>query len=203
MPSALHNILNIPLAYRLFQEKLGFADARRKAFVRWLAIDSGAKVIDIGCGPGHILEFLSDDIDYIGFDVDEKYIQQARRDYGHRAQFHHRIFDHSCLPENGNADVVMLNGVLHHMSDEQVAQCLSTARAALQEGGVIFTLDGCYQKGQSRIAKILLDLDRGQHIRRREEYEALMSASFPNFKTHMANDLSTIPYTFIVLVGER
>jgi len=203
MPSALHNVLNIPQAYRLFQEKLGFADARRKAFERWLEFDPGARIIDIGCGPGHILKFLPQDIDYIGFDVDLGYIQQAKKDYGQRAQFHHRVFDQGCLSEFGNADVVMLNGVLHHMSDDLVAQCLDTAHAALKDGGVVFTLDGCYQSGQSRIAKILLDLDRGRYVRRRKEYEALMSATFPNFESHLANDLSAIPYTLIIMVGKR
>ncbi len=39
------------------------------------------------------------------------------------------------------------------------------ARAALRPGGRLVTADGCYLDGQSRIARLLLKMDRGRHVR--------------------------------------
>ena len=44
-------------------------------------------VIDIGCGPGHILQYLPEGTDYNGFDIDETYIAYAKRSFGISARF--------------------------------------------------------------------------------------------------------------------
>lgn len=80
-------ILNHPALYQAYQNAGGFFGARIKAIADYLTLRPGMKVIDIGCGPGHILRHLPDDIRYTGFDIDEAYIAYARSAFGISAPF--------------------------------------------------------------------------------------------------------------------
>ena len=167
-------ILSHPALYQAYQNAGGFFGARIKAIADYLTLRPGMRVIDIGCGPGHILRHLPDGIDYTGFDIDEAYIAYARRSFGHLGTFHCRHFDAAAAREFAGADVVMMNGVLHHIADDGLQATLADIRDVLKSDGVLFTLDGCYREGQSRIAKWLLDNDRGEFVRDRDGYDQVL-----------------------------
>ena len=86
-------ILSHPALYQAYQSAGGFFGARIKAIADYLTLRPGMRVIDIGCGPGHLLQYLPEGIDYNGFDIDETYIAYARRSFGHLGTFHCRYFD--------------------------------------------------------------------------------------------------------------
>jgi hypothetical protein len=60
------------------------------------------------------------------------------------------------------------------------------------------TLDGCYRDGQSRIATWLLRNDRGRFVRNEDGYRRLLGAAFNNIRTHVREDLSFVPYSFLI-----
>jgi hypothetical protein len=72
----------------------------------------------------------------------------------------------------------MMNGVLHHIADEELRGTLANVRDVLKSDGILFTLDGCYREGQSRIAKWQLDNDRGEFVRNRDGYDQVPSGAF-------------------------
>ena len=199
----LRNILNLAAAYEAFQIGFGFSGARRTAIADYLPLKPGQRVIDIGCGPGKILTYLPEGIDYIGFDIDQKYIDHANATYAGRGRFYCRPFDAACADEFGPADAVMFNGVLHHLDDALADTLLGHAFTALKPGGSIFTLDGCYRDGQNPLARKLLDMDRGQFVRHQEQYEALLGKHFKDRKSNIREDMSRLPYTFIVMTGRK
>lgn len=92
-----------------------------------------------------------------------------------------------------------MNGLLHHMSDNQVVKLFQKVKRVLTSQGQIVTLDGCYVKGQSFIAKRLLDYDRGKFIRQEHDYVRLASKIFTSVVTHIRHDLMFIPYTLIIM----
>ena len=143
------DILSHPALYQAYQNAGGFFGARIKAIADYLTLRPGMRVIDIGCGPGHILRHLPEGIEYTGFDIDEAYIAYARRSFGHLGTFHCRHFDAAAAREFAGADVVMMNGVLHHIADDGLQATLADIRDVLKSDGVLFTLDGCYREGQS------------------------------------------------------
>lgn len=201
--TGLRDILEHPQIYQAFQTTFGFFNARVFAAKDFLKIQPGQKVLDIGCGPGFIVEHLPVGVEYIGFDIDERYIEYARKRFGHRAQFHCRYFDAECSREFSGADIAMMNGVVHHLSDELAMSTLRTIRFALKPGGLLFTLDGCYRPNQNKIAKYLLDHDRGQFVRSEEQYRGLFLDCFANVETKVFENLSRLPYTFIFgLLGD-
>lgn len=199
----MKRVLRHPGIYQLYQEFGGFFGARVKAIRAYLEIAPGARIIDIGCGPGYIVEHLPAGIDYVGLDIDQPSIDQAKALFGDRGRFLTRFFDAGAVDDLGPADIVMMNGVMHHIGDADLAATLGHVKAALKPGGVLFTLDGAYRPGQSRIDKWLLDNDRGVHVRDAEGYRALLAGTFGAVDMHVRDDLSRLPYTFAIGVARK
>lgn len=194
----MKHLLKHPFLYQLYQELGGFFGARVRAIGDYLDLRPGMRIVDIGCGPGHIVGHLPAGVDYIGLDVDRPSIDYAERRFGDRGRFAVRFFDAAAADELGPADVVMMNGVMHHIGDEDLAATLACVRSALKPGGTLFTLDGCYVPGQSRIDRWLLDNDRGLHVRDAEGYRRLLEGSFDTVELHIRDDYSRLPYTFAI-----
>ena len=199
----MKHLLKHPAIYQLYQDLGGFFGARVKAIAQYLDIRPGARIIDIGCGPGYIVRHLPQGIDYVGLDIDQPSIDYANRRFGDRGRFQMRFFDAAAAAELGPADVIMMNGVMHHIGDEDLAATLACARDALKPGGVLFTLDGCYVPGQSRIDRWLLDNDRGVHVRDAAGYGRLLDRAFTAVDLHIRNDMSRLPYTFAIGVARK
>jgi len=168
----------------------------------YVCVQPGERVLDVGCGPADLLHELPPDIEYIGFDQNEKYIESARERYGDRGEFFtaNVDFDHVERLGANSFDVVIAHGLLHHLDDHDANEFFKLARAALRPGGRLVTADGCYQKGQSTIAHLLLAMDRGKHVRTESAYLELASQSFENPKSAIRHDSSHVPYTIVYLV---
>jgi SAM-dependent methyltransferase len=164
----------------------------------YLQLEPGMHILDIGCGPGHIVRHLPEGTHYTGIDVDERSIAFAKRTFGGRGRFIRGYFDATLAESLKPLNVIMMNGVMHHIADDDLARTLQNARAALASAGILFTLDGCYAPGQSRIAKWLLDNDRGGYVREAAAYRSLLSADFDSVEVHVRDDLAIWPYTFAI-----
>lgn len=197
----MKQLLKSPAIYQLYQELGGFFGARVEAIRDYLTIRPGMRIIDIGCGPGHIVKYLPDGVDYTGLDIDEPSITYARQHFGHKGRFEARFFDADAAREMGPADLVMMNGVMHHIGNDDLAATLDVIAGALKPDGVLFTLDGCYAPGQSRLAKWLLDNDRGVHVREAAGYRRLLEARFGKVEEHVRSDMSRLPYTFAIFTA--
>lgn len=195
--------LNSPALYQAYQSLGGFFGARVKAIAEYLTIRPNMRIIDIGCGPGYILRHLPRGIDYIGFDIDEAYIQHAVEAFGDRGKFYCRYFDSNAAREFASADIVMMNGVLHHIPDVELESTLTNVSAVLKDDGVLFTLDGCYRDGQSRLVKWLLDNDRGDFVRDKNGYQRILDKVFPSVSLAIRDDYSRVPYTFVIGISGK
>lgn len=82
------------------------------------------KVLDMGCGYGdgyRILAELSDKMEYRGFDINESFIEEARRIYKNKKNISFEVADFSSgLPLKDEYDLYFTSyGVLSHNTDEQ------------------------------------------------------------------------------------
>ncbi len=110
----------------------------------------------------------------------------------------HKILD--TPPENnGKFDIVIAQGLLHHLDDDEVMRLLRTAKALLIPGGRLITIDGCYVTGQSKIARFMLSMDRGQNVRTTEAYKALTTGIFQEVHSTIRHDMLQLPYTHIIM----
>ncbi|CAG1021907.1 partial demethylmenaquinone methyltransferase / 2-methoxy-6-polyprenyl-1,4-benzoquinol methylase, partial [Methylococcales bacterium] len=195
----IREILKQPLVYQTFQRLGGFFSARLKAIQAHLPLNEGDKVLDIGCGPGFIVNYMPKGISYYGFDIDKHYIAYANAKFGHKGRFICGFFNEDTASQYREADIVMMNGVLHHLTDEEVDQTLCVIKKALKPGGRLFTLDGCFVEGQSVLAHMLLKYDRGNYVRTQDHYRSLIIKHFDLVDVHVENSLSWVPYTWIIM----
>ena len=140
------SVLDAPLGYLGWQWLIGGLKARECCMRDHVQFGKGVRVLDVGCGPGYIAEWLAGS-EYIGLDTDQKYIDHARSRYGKYGEFHCTPLTDAFLHGRPAFDYVLMNGVVHHLSDGDAREVLRLCRAALKPGGTLVTLDGCYADG--------------------------------------------------------
>jgi SAM-dependent methyltransferase len=194
----LRNVLALPVMYRAWVRAIG-GNARETYVREYLRPEPGERVLDVGCGPGDVLAYLPE-LTYIGVDLSEKYVAAARNRFGTRGEFRCQDVSELAVQEPASFDLVMANGLLHHLDDATAAHLMDVAARALKPGGRLVTLDGCRVPGQSRFARFMLNMDRGKFVRHEAGYVGLARARFSRVESHVRHDLMRLPYTHIILV---
>ena len=131
--------------------------------------------------------------------MDEGYIAAARARFGDRASFRLGPVGAETMTATAHYDLILANGLLHHLDDTQVSEFLALAARNLKPTGRLVTFDGCYTEDQSRVARTLLDMDRGSHVRNLDAWLELVRPVFPAVQPHLRTDLLRIPYTHLVM----
>lgn len=201
--NGLKKILASSRAYTLFKRALGNRRAYEWMNREFWRVQPGQKVVDIGCGPGIVLGFLPEDIEYAGFDVSEEYIRHAREAHAGNPRRSFLVGDSETFLERlpatmAGADLVLINGVLHHLDDEEALTALRLARACLRPGGRLVSYENCLLRSQAPLARWFVLRDRGRNLRYESEWKGLFSGVFEHFETHVLTGLIRIPYTHIV-----
>jgi cyclopropane fatty-acyl-phospholipid synthase-like methyltransferase len=158
----------------------------------------GNRVLDIGCGTGVLLDYLPP-VEYYGFDMSAHYIAACRQRHGSKGTFLQRQLTSDTVEEYVDCDVVVATGVVHHLDDAEARNLFAVSKAALKPGGRLVTLDGCYESGQSRIAKLLLDGDRGKYVRTESGYREIAEKVFPKVSCTILHRMFRMPYTVIIM----
>ena len=185
--TGLRAALTVPRIYELAQASLY---RRGTAAVRVQDLFPGLgttirRVLDIGSGPAaflaqyqHLAEF-----EYVGIDPSEAYIATARRRFPGHGDF---IVGTTASVDGatlGSFDLVIADGVLHHVSDSEARSIARFARDRLAPGGRFVTFDPVRTVRQNPIAVALMKMDRGARIRTADGYRALVAPAFDDNST--------------------
>ena len=139
------------------------------------------RVLDIGCGPAAFYARYRDaaGLEYVGIEPNKAYVDDAEQRFpgielhaGTVPQVRERI--------SGRFDLVVLEGVLHHIDDASAVEALAFAGERLAPGGRIVALDPVLLPRQNPIARALAVLDRGKHVRTLDGYRDLAAAALPH-----------------------
>ena len=193
-------ILTFPFVYSAFQTLVGASYGRRWILSEVWRVKPGMHIVDIGCGPGDILDSLPE-VEYIGLDVSEDYIRDAKQRFGHRGTFvagtAPALLDE---PRAHGADLVTCTGVLHHLDDANSLEILNVAHTLLKPGGRFIAVEPTYLRHQGSIARWLMSKDRGMAIREERAWRGLAAQSrFGGAETSICTGVLRIPYTHIVI----
>jgi SAM-dependent methyltransferase len=201
--SGLLRWLKVPFLYNVFQAAVGGNALRRRLIQNHARARAGDKVIDIGCGPAQALQSLPD-VEYIGLDINPDYIAFARRTYGDKGTF--VVGDTRSLRNDSrfkDADIVLAVSLLHHLDDEEAADCIRFAYDALKGGGRLICHDACWVPNQGALSKWIMSRDRGQNIRTELQCRQLAGKIFKNVHAWVDTKPMRIPYVTIVLECEK
>lgn len=195
--SGLRSVLSLAPAYRLAQRMFGADHFRRVLVDDILEVTADDRILDYGCGTADIVDHLPD-VDYVGFDPSQRYVDDATARFGRRGTF---VTDLADLPGGTVADrtLVMAIGVFHHLDDDTVRDALTTARAAVGAHGRFVSIDPTFTDDQHRVATWLIERDRGRHVRRPERVAALVGEQFPTTTVEVRHDLLRMPYTHAIV----
>jgi SAM-dependent methyltransferase len=190
-------ILASPAVYQLWWSLVGGPAVSRILVNEYIQPKTGARILEIGCGPGTIVGYLPAS-DYLGFDLSPEYIELAKRRFPKAHFVCDRVSEFS-LANQQSFDVVLALGIVHHLGDAEARQLFQIAYDALKPGGKLVTLDGVWVDGQSGAARWLLARDRGEYVRKEQEYLGIASQIFSNIRPSVRHDLLHIPYTHLIL----
>jgi len=197
--SGVRSILSSPLIYDFLQNILGAKKARTSFVKEHIKPQDNDNILDIGCGTADILSYIPQQINYYGFDQSQSYIDHAKSRYGDRGTFKCALVDSLEIGKLPEMDIVLANGLIHHLDDNQVNTLLSIAKSSLAENGRFIAIDPCYSSDQSFAAKWLIDRDRGNNVRNQDTYTALAKNSFSKVTSEIVHR-KWVPYTHHVLI---
>lgn len=127
------------------------------------------KILDVGCSTGTCAGNIIDmkKHDYTGVDISPKYTAMASLRYpdGKFMAMDARRMSF----EDNSFDIVMFNGVLHHMPDDLILDCAKEVNRVVKPEGVVLVGEPVFTDSKP-ISTFLLKLDRGKFIRDTESY---------------------------------
>ncbi|MDP7720888.1 trans-aconitate 2-methyltransferase [Mycobacterium sp. TY814] len=187
--------------YETVQRVMGADKGRRDFALQFVRAKPGDRVLDIGCGPADLLGHLPD-VEYFGWEPNAAYVEKARTTYRGRGKFHVGFFGPEEARSLPPVDIAIVSAVLHHMDDAQVKGLFTLLRGVLKPEGRVITADNVFIKRQNPIARLLISLDRGRHVRTPEGYETLARSTFARVESVIVKKAFP-PYTLFFMTAQH
>jgi SAM-dependent methyltransferase len=193
------SVLEHTFVYRLWQASFAerkFAPVRSRNDLRAVR-----RVLDVGCGPGTNTHHFAQS-DYLGIDVNPRYIAAARRRTGRRFI----VADATTyeVDPGERFDFILLNSFLHHVDTPSVRRILSHLATLLTDDGGIHILDLILPE-PAGIATTLARLDRGEYPRPLAEWRSLFEAYYrvSVFEPYTLSGFGVPLWHMVYFKGER
>jgi len=146
--------------------------AIRAVIRRDLKLGQGLRSVDLGCGPGAFSDLFDGD-DYVGVDMNGRYIDYARR--ARKGAFVRGDARKVELPD-ARFDQALIFGLLHHLPDDDVRAVLREVRRLMGPGGRALIIEDIPAVSKvNLIGHLIHNVENGEHIRPAEEYRRLYS----------------------------
>ncbi len=154
-----------------------------EAFVqRFLELGGGGRVLDVGCGPGHVpllLVALDPTVEVVGVDLSREMLRIAEEHravspHGGRVSF--RLGDAKALPfPDASFDAVMSNTILHHVPDP--VPFLRECGRVLRPGGALLVRDLFRPASEAEVDALVARHAAAAPPRARELFRASLCAA--------------------------
>ncbi|MFT4162409.1 class I SAM-dependent methyltransferase [Shinella sp.] len=199
--SGLHRLVTIPAIYAAIQNVLGGAGGRKQVARLLFTGLEGKKVLEVGCGPGSCVPYLSHVAAYTGIDWNPHHIETAQLKYGSNVIRFIRgdLADPELIADIGAPDAVIGIGILHHLDDMIAADLLARVSSLLASGGRYIGIEPVLHARQNPMARLLKALDSGRNIRTEPAYRLLFGTHYVRVNTTVRTDLMRVPYSHCLI----
>jgi len=197
--TGFRSVFSHPAIYNLSQRMVGAEKARRTLVNDCFPSMHGMRMLDIGCGTAEILRHLPEDITYYGFDISDKYINEAKQEFNRRGTFKAEKLNRTTVDALAPFDIVLAVGLLHHLADAEVKTLFELACNAMAPTGRFISMDPVYLPQQNFLARWLISRDRGQCVRTKEGYVKLAKSQFDTVSVTVRHDMLRIPYSHLIM----
>ena len=148
---------------------------RIKPILECLDAKPGEKILDAGCGFGHLAKYFKH-CNYTGVDLDPERIEWAKKNVGEtptRRFITADVCQTDLQPKS--FDKALGYGLLHHLSDDTADRCLAEL-SRIVKGKTVFS-DPVYSRAHW-FSNMLCRMDRGEHVRDKKGYLELCRKKF-------------------------
>lgn len=166
-------ILEIPLVYRLWMAP--WAERKLAPVLAHVDLRKVRRVLDVGCGPGTNTPHFAGVDDYLGIDINEQYVEQARRRFGRR--FVAADVTQYRVPADERFDLILVNSLLHHIDEASSHRLLTHLSGLLSDDGRVHVVE-LVRPPEPGMPRRLADWDRGEHPRPAPEWRAHFNQVF-------------------------
>lgn len=169
-------ILGNPAVWRVLrkiQDLLFGLYSKRIAVIRNFGITDVMSVIDVACGTGQYSAITK--ADYLGVDLNEKYINDATKTYGTAKRKFLCADANTAAIKESSYDAAILIDATHHLSDQENKTLLATLGRVASKYVII--CDPVIQKPANLIGRFLTYVDRGNYIRPRQALLDVISSA--------------------------
>lgn len=186
---SLDSVMSSPMVYRAWMAP--FAGKKFVPIVAYNDLGNVRRVLDVGCGPGTNAKHFGNS-EYLGIDINEQYIQSAKRRYGDRFA----VADAREFVAKGNEkfDFILVNSFLHHLDTNTTRRILENLARLLAREGHVHILELVLPDSAS-VARFLARSDRGKFPRRLDEWAELFREAFEQV-TFVPYSLGALGLTF-------
>jgi SAM-dependent methyltransferase len=169
---SLDTIMSWPWVYRAWMAP--FAEKKFAPIVAHNDLRRVQRALDVGCGPGTNARHFRD-VYYLGIDLNERYIESARRRHG----------DHFIAADaaefvakpSEQFDFILVNSFLHHIDTPTVRRILLNLARLLTDDGQIHILELVLPPDPS-VPRFLARADRGKYPREQNEWAIIFHEAF-------------------------
>ena len=172
MNQAVVRLLERPGVYLAWQRP--FVSTKLAPVKRHNDLSTIRRVLDVGCGPGTNSAAFAG-IDYLGVDLSPSYIAYARQRYG--SGFEVADVRSDPIPGSGTYDFVLLNSLLHHLDDADVASLLASVRKCTSDDGHVHVVELELPERRG-LPRALALSDRGEYPRSLVAWRMLLTDQF-------------------------
>lgn len=202
----LYRLLGMPQFYRLSQKVFGKNKLYKILLKEYIKQKEGDSILDIGCGTADIVEFLAEKINYVGFDVNPRYINYAKNKFisnKNKIKLYNKRVNEADAKAFEKFDFIISIGVVHHLNDLEAINLFKLGFELLKPGGNIITVDPTVNDADSKIAKFITKRDRGEHVRLANQYKIIANKVFKNVSVIVRKDLLYISQSNCITICKK
>lgn len=163
--------------WNLFRKSLDLTAGlyrKRLELMKNFGIDRSVSILDVGCGTGQYSQITAGD--YLGIDMDPRYIAAAQQRYGSPQKRFQCVRLQEANLQSKQFDITLLMDATHHLSDADLEDLLLVLQSVTRRYLVI--TDPVRQNPLNWWGRFLTYCDRGNHIREKNEEIRLIGRHF-------------------------